>query len=97
MHSFSRHIGRSALGSSRDLVDLVEEDDPRTLDPCNCFGFHGVHVYESGAFFLFEDLQGVGHLHFARLGPRGDEVGEHFSQVEANFLHPLRGHDLDAR
>ena len=69
----------------RDLVDLVQEDDPGVLRPPNCFGEHLIHVNQFLGLFLSQDSSRLHDLDSSTFHTVWEEVVEHVPQL----IHPL--------
>jgi hypothetical protein len=80
-----------------DLVDLVDEDDARLLDPADRLARHLIHVEELARFLLAEVLERFAHRRVLGLGLTGEEIGEGVLELKRHFFHALRRHDLDER
>src|SRR5437667_1138187 len=90
-------VGAVARLAPGDLVELVEEDDPRVLGPSDRLGHDLLHVDELLRLLLDEKAPGLGDPHPPPLGPARQNVRQHVLQVEPHLLHALTGEDLDHR
>ncbi len=97
LHAFARDVGTVHAFAAGDLVDLVEEDDPRLLDAAERLLRGGLHVDQPRRLFLREDLERLGDAHALRLRALRHQVLEHLAQRRLNLLHALRCHHLDHR
>ena len=89
--------GPCAALAPRDLVDLVDEDDPGLLHALDRRARHGVHVDELLLFFLRQRLERVRHGELALPGAALKEPGQHVLDVDVDFLDRGTGDDLEGR
>src|SRR5256712_3030601 len=90
-------VGPVARLAPGDLVELVEEDDPRVLGPPNRLRHDLLHLDELLRLLLNEEPPRLGDPHAAPLGPRRHEIRQHVLQVDPHLLHALTGEHLDHR
>ena len=96
LHPLARNIGAVVAARGRgDLVHLIEEDDARLFGTRDGFGVHLVGVDDLIALLLSEQLEGLGHLHPARVGLGGEHAPEHVLEVDPHLVHVHPAHKLD--
>jgi hypothetical protein len=87
LHPFARDVGTAHLPlPSRDLVDLVKEDDPQRLHALERVGHHVIEVDQLVELLVEQDATRLAHRHGALLRLLGHEVRQHLGEV----AHPLR-------
>ena len=80
LHAFARHV-HPATFARRDLVDLIDEDDPAFAGTPQRFALHGIHVDQLRFFFLREHATRIGDRHaLLRLFLR-QQAREHLAHV----------------
>src|SRR5260370_325413 len=84
--SFTRDIRTVATFAAGDLVDFIEEHNPRLLDSLDCRARNLIHVNETLLFFLDQILEGFAHLHLPLLGALAEDVGQHVLDVDVHLL-----------
>src|SRR5256712_472726 len=90
-------VGPGAGLAPGDLVDVVEEDDPRVPRPPDRLRDDLFHVDELLRLLLNEEPPRLGDPHPAPLGPRRHEIRQHVLQVDPHLLHALTGEHFDHR
>ena len=95
LHALARDVGAVAAFPARDLVDLVEEDDPRGLRALHRQARHLILVHEAGLFFLPQDLARFRNGEGAAARASAEQAGEHVLQVHVHLLDSLAGEDLE--
>ena len=83
------------MSLARDLVDLVEEDDPHRLDSLECIGRDVLVVDELVELLLEENAPCFGDFHRALLRTLGQHVLEHVGDVAHSFGCALRHHHVE--
>ena len=96
LHAFARHVGAVRFLAAGDLVDLVDEHDAVLLGVLQRAQLQLFLVDHLGGFFVREQLECFTNFHFARLGARAAEVGEHALQLLRQVFHAGGRHDLHA-
>ena len=95
LNPFPGDIGPVGLVAARDLVYLVEEDDPCLLHPVDRVVHDPVHIDELLRFLLDQVLVGLADLHLPSLRFLGKDVPEHVPKLHIHLLHALGGKNLD--
>ncbi len=97
LDALSAHVGSLATLGPRDLVDLVQEDDPGFLGTIHGVGDDVVHVHQALELLLEQDPTSLRHGHDAPLGPLGKHVLEHLHEVVVHAVPATHGnhHPLD--
>src|SRR5258708_1888583 len=83
--------------TTRDLVDLVEEDDAGVFDSINRDARDLLHVNQALLFFLDQVLESFVDLHLPLLGALAEDVGQHVLEIDVHFLDALVGDDFKRR
>ena len=82
-----RDIGAVSRFTARDLVDLIDEDDPRLFHPLDRLPDHGIHVDELLGLFLGQEAQGLRDFDFPLLFLFREEPPKHLLDVDIHLLH----------
>src|SRR5436190_13833409 len=81
--------------SSGDLVDFVDEDDARLLNPVDRGTGHTLHVDELLLLFLRERLERRGNFQASLARLALEEAGQHVLHVDVDFFDRRTGNDLE--
>src|SRR2546422_689518 len=91
LHPFARDIGSRALAAlAGDLVDLVDEDDAVILNAVERLVHHVVHIHELLQLFVDQDAARLVQVHGAPLFLFGNQLLNHFAEVDVRSFHSLR-------
>src|SRR4029453_12177581 len=83
--------------ASRDLVDLVDEDDSALFDALDRDSPDAVHVDELALFLLDEIVERLGHLHAPLPRPTLNDAGEHVLDVDVDLFNRRSRDELERR
>ncbi len=97
LHAFATHFGAVTALAAGDLVDFVDEDDPRLLDALDRGRRHRLHVDELLLLFLRQALTRLGDGDATPLRAALEQPGNHLAQADADVLHRRAGDQLDRR
>ena len=95
--ALAAHIRPVRPLATRNLVDFVQEHNPRVLNPLYRQPRHLVHVDQSALFLLDQVLERLRHLHLALLGPLPEQPRQHVLQVHVHVVGRLRGQKFKTR
>src|SRR5215213_9662415 len=95
LHALTRNVRTMARLASRNLVDLVEEDDSRVLNAFDRCTRNLVHVDETLFLFLHQVLHRLIDPHFASLRATLKQVSQHVFHVDAHLFDALWTSKLD--
>src|SRR5262249_4808297 len=96
-HPFAADVRSVRSFAAGNLVDLVDEDDPRLLDALDRRARDAVHVDQLLLFFDAQVLERLGHLQLAPLALALEQPGQHVLDVDVDFLDLRAGDDLERR
>src|SRR5580704_1828615 len=97
LHAFARYVGAVAGFASRDLVNLVYENNAHLLGALDGQARHLIHVQQFVFFFLDEVIERFGHGHLAAPLLLAENSREHVLDVDVHFLNALAGNDFKRR
>jgi hypothetical protein len=95
--SLTAHVGPLAPFPARDLVDLVDEDDPRLLHAVDRGAGDALHVDQLLLFFLRQRVERVGNAQPPLLHASLEEAREHVLHVDVDLLDRGARDDLEGR
>ena len=96
LDALAGNIGARGLLASRDLVDLIDEDDAVLLGIPERLHLEILFVDHLAGFFIGQQLEGFLDLELAGLGACTAQILEQALQLLRQVLHAGRRHDLDA-
>src|SRR6185436_6985445 len=97
LHPFAGDVGAVPAFAPSDLVDLIEEDDARILDPVDRHARDLVHVNEALLLFLNQVFKRLVDFHFPLLGTLAEDVRQHVFNVDVHLLYALIANDFEGR
>src|SRR6266478_3081450 len=80
---------------SRDLVELVEEDDARVLHAADGLAHRLIHVHQLLSLLLCQEPPCLAYLEPPPAGLAGHEIRQHVLDVHADLFHALAREDLE--
>src|SRR5262249_32770730 len=97
LHAFAAHVGPVRAFTSRDLVDLVDEDDARLLDALDRRARDAVHVDQLLLFLGLDVLERLRHLHLPPLALALKQPRQHVLEVDVHFFYRRPRDDRERR
>src|SRR6185436_13610979 len=97
LHAFARDVRTVAALAPRDLVDFVDEDDPRGLGALHGQQRDLLVVDEPRLFLLQQQRARVLERQRAALALAAEQARQQVLQLHVHLLNALRGHDLEGR
>ena len=99
LHALARHVRTVHRALARDLVDLVDEHDPRLLAAPDRLALDLFRVEQLLRLFVLEHAPRLADRELAPVALAADagQVAEHVAQLELHVLEPLAAEHRDER
>ena len=95
LHTLSGYVRTIPGFCTRDLIQLIQEDDPVLL--CDAYGifYDFIHIDKTLRFLLEEDLNRFWNLHPSLFLLCGKEIPENLFHIEFHLFQACTGEDFN--